>query len=127
MGDFLTFSRERLGEFRFSDAYRSNLDWDAWLRLAQRGKVFVRAPEALVGRRHNALTETSRGEGGFGYDPVFVPEGEEHTFAELGDEWKDRTSHRAHAVRALLAALGAVLLFAGCGDRDQTGRRVLDA
>jgi hypothetical protein len=56
----MTFNRDRLGEFRFSNAYRSNLDWDAWLRLAQRGEVFVRAPEALVGRRHNALTETSR-------------------------------------------------------------------
>jgi len=73
------------------------------------------------------IAREPRGEGGFGYDPVFVPEGEERTFAELGDAWKDRSSHRARAVRALLAALGGVLVFAGCGDRDRTGRRVLDA
>ena len=45
---------------------------------------------------------------GFGYDPVFVPDGEELTVAELGDGWKDRNSHRARAARALLAALGAL-------------------
>jgi len=56
----VTFDRERLPDFRFSDAYQSNLDWDAWLRLADAGRAFVRAPEALVGRRHNPLTATSR-------------------------------------------------------------------
>jgi XTP/dITP diphosphohydrolase len=45
------------------------------------------------------------GSEGFGYDPVFVPEGEERTVAELGNEWKARNSHRARAARALLAAL----------------------
>ena len=56
----VTFDRERLGDFRFSDAYQSNLDWDAWLRLAQGGRILVRSPERLLGRRHNALTATSR-------------------------------------------------------------------
>jgi len=46
-----------------------------------------------------------RGSEGFGYDPVFVPEGEQRTVAELGDAWKSRNSHRARAARALLAAL----------------------
>jgi len=46
-----------------------------------------------------------RGSGGFGYDPVFVPEGASLTVAELGDGWKAAASHRASAVRALLAAL----------------------
>jgi XTP/dITP diphosphohydrolase len=45
------------------------------------------------------------GSEGFGYDPVFVPDGEEQTVAELGDEWKAQNSHRARAGRALLAAL----------------------
>ena len=43
----------------------------------------------------------ARGSEGFGYDPVFVPDGQERTVAELGDEWKSRNSHRARAARAL--------------------------
>jgi XTP/dITP diphosphohydrolase len=46
-----------------------------------------------------------RGTGGFGYDPVFVPEGEERTVAELGNEWKSRNSHRARAAARLHAAV----------------------
>ncbi|MCW2925357.1 MAG: hypothetical protein JWM98_2761 [Thermoleophilia bacterium] len=41
------------------------------------------------------------GDGGFGYDPVFVPRGEELTYAQLGAEAKATTSHRARAARAL--------------------------
>jgi XTP/dITP diphosphohydrolase len=48
-----------------------------------------------------------RGSEGFGYDPIFVPVGEECTVAELGDEWKARNSHRARAARALLEAVDA--------------------
>jgi XTP/dITP diphosphohydrolase len=48
-----------------------------------------------------------RGTEGFGYDPIFVPEGERRTVAELGDAWKERHSHRARAASALRAALGA--------------------
>jgi non-canonical purine NTP pyrophosphatase (RdgB/HAM1 family) len=48
-----------------------------------------------------------RGSEGFGYDPVFVPEGEERTVAELGDAWKARHSHRARAAAALLQAVGS--------------------
>jgi XTP/dITP diphosphohydrolase len=45
------------------------------------------------------------GSEGFGYDPIFVPNGEERTVAELGDEWKAGHSHRARAAQALLALL----------------------
>ncbi len=55
-----TFDRARLGDFAFSAAYASNLDWDAWLRLLGEGRAFARTPERLVGRRHNPLTATSR-------------------------------------------------------------------
>jgi XTP/dITP diphosphohydrolase len=57
------------------------------------------------------IAETPRGSEGFGYDPVFVPEGETRTVAELGNEWKAQHSHRARAARSLLrtGAFGADL------------------
>jgi XTP/dITP diphosphohydrolase len=53
------------------------------------------------------LATERRGASGFGYDPIFIPEGETRTVAELGDDWKRDNSHRARAARALLAALAA--------------------
>ena len=47
------------------------------------------------------LATKPRGEGGFGYDPAFVPEGWDRTMAELSDDEKDRISHRGRAFRAL--------------------------
>ena len=46
------------------------------------------------------ITE-KRGDGGFGYDPLFVPDGYEKTFAEMGNEVKNNISHRAKAVEKL--------------------------
>ena len=47
------------------------------------------------------IIEELRGNAGFGYDPIFVPDGYEETFAELGDDIKNKISHRAEAVRQL--------------------------
>jgi XTP/dITP diphosphohydrolase len=58
------------------------------------------------GTLEGAIAWQARGSEGFGYDPVFVPVGEERTVAELGDAWKCGHSHRARAVRALLGVLG---------------------
>jgi XTP/dITP diphosphohydrolase len=52
------------------------------------------------------IVDEPRGSEGFGYDPIFVPDGEERTVAELGNEWKREHSHRARAARAVLAAVG---------------------
>jgi XTP/dITP diphosphohydrolase len=54
------------------------------------------------------IAEEPRGTEGFGYDPVFVPAGEERTVAELGNDWKSRNSHRARAAQALREAFGAM-------------------
>ncbi len=60
-----------------------------------------------VGVLEGTIARTARGRGGFGYDPIFVPDGEQRTVAELGDDWKRRNSHRARAAAALRSALGA--------------------
>ncbi|MEJ8763600.1 non-canonical purine NTP diphosphatase [Phocaeicola sp. HCN-40430] len=51
------------------------------------------------------IIEEKRGASGFGYDPVFMPEGYTETFAEMGSEEKNCISHRARAVQALCAYL----------------------
>jgi XTP/dITP diphosphohydrolase len=56
-----------------------------------------------------SLADEPTGSGGFGYDPIFVPEGDSRTSSELSDEGKDALSHRGQAFRALaqhLLALG---------------------
>lgn len=57
------------------------------------------------GTCEGALIGQPRGDRGFGYDPVFVSQGERRTMAELGDEEKDRISHRGRAFRALAELL----------------------
>ena len=52
-----------------------------------------------------SITTEPRGQGGFGYDPVFLPVGSELTVAQLPQEVKDKTSHRALAGKALLDLL----------------------
>lgn len=54
------------------------------------------------------LAHAPRGSEGFGYDPIFIPDGEPATVAELGDGWKARHSHRAQAARALRQAIEAL-------------------
>ena len=65
----------------------------------------------LVGICHGYIANEERGENGFGYDPIFVPENYKRTFAEMTTEEKNRVSHRGKAVlklQALLKKLGEI-------------------
>jgi XTP/dITP diphosphohydrolase len=61
----------------------------------------LRGSGTLEGR----IAQAAAGSEGFGYDPIFIPGGEERTVAELGNDWKEGHSHRALAAQALLRAL----------------------
>lgn len=55
------------------------------------------------------LTDAPRGTNGFGYDPIFVPEGYELTTAQMNPDEKDKISHRGRALRALAPVIAALL------------------
>lgn len=57
--------------------------------------------EFFEGRVDGVITTEKRGEEGFGYDPIFIPDGYDKTFAELGENIKNKISHRAKAIAAL--------------------------
>ncbi len=61
------------------------------------------------GRLDGVVVRAPRGDNGFGYDPVFVPDGGARTTAELGDGEKDAISHRGRALRALVPVLRDLL------------------
>ena len=66
--------------------------------------------EAVVhGEMRGRLVRAPRGTNGFGYDPIFVPDGESRTSAELTSEEKDAISHRGNALRALVPVLRDLL------------------
>ncbi|MGH3427612.1 MAG: non-canonical purine NTP pyrophosphatase, partial [Terriglobales bacterium] len=86
----------------------------------RRGAAFVCAAALVVpgpdgvatehvehGRLAGALLREPRGSGGFGYDPIVVPAGRNHSCAELSPEEKDAISHRGQAFRALAEAIAA--------------------
>lgn len=70
--------------------------------------VAIASPDGVVLNESEGICEGTiagapRGDGGFGYDPLFIPDGYEQTFAELPEEVKNHISHRA---RALMHTLG---------------------
>ena len=67
------------------------------IALARGGEVLAHFSGAVEG----VIIQSEQGEGGFGYDPLFVPEGFGETFAELGADTKNRLSHRSRALAAL--------------------------
>ena len=87
----------------------------------RRGAHFACAAALVLpaGREHvsegtvyGRLTREPRGAGGFGYDPIFVPDGSELTTAQMSPEAKDAISHRGRALRALAPVIAAWLAAA---------------
>ncbi|WP_159943168.1 MULTISPECIES: RdgB/HAM1 family non-canonical purine NTP pyrophosphatase [unclassified Nocardiopsis] len=110
------------GRFGAGDQDRANLDLVldqlADTPSERRGAQFVCAAvlvmpdgtEAVAeGVLRGRLVRERRGENGFGYDPVFVPEGESRTTAELSPEEKNAISHRGIAFRKLARELAEIL------------------
>ena len=89
---------ERLEETRAQD-------FSAWFTSAL-AVAWPGGPAVVVeGRVDGVLTFPGRGDRGFGYDPIFTPEGETQTFGEMEPAAKDGMSHRARAFAKLKAAL----------------------
>lgn len=77
----------------------------------QRNARFICAMSFVIPRKNSYLTTgtcpgriilSPQGKNGFGYDPIFIPEGYEYTFAQLGEEMKNQISHRAIALRKMI-------------------------
>jgi XTP/dITP diphosphohydrolase len=80
-------------------------DRRAWFTSAL-AVAWPNGPAVVVeGQVHGLLTFPPRGDHGFGYDPIFIPEGQTQTFGELDPAVKDALSHRARAFEKLKAAL----------------------
>ncbi len=79
-------------------------------RAAQfRCTMVVYSPEGnehvIEGLVKGQISQKVTGTTGFGYDPIFIPEGETKTFAELGQAYKNKVSHRAQAIQKLFELL----------------------
>ena len=68
------------------------------IALAKRGQLMT----TVAGEVAGTITKSPRGENGFGYDPIFMPNEFNETFAELTSETKNKISHRAQAAAALV-------------------------
>jgi XTP/dITP diphosphohydrolase len=88
-----------------------------------RAAVAVSRPDGAVrvfgGICEGRVAVAPRGAAGFGYDPIFVPEGAQQTLAEIPPEVKNRISHRARALRAAEPYLRKIL---GLGEQDRRDR-----
>jgi XTP/dITP diphosphohydrolase len=80
------------------DARERSARFRCVIALAKDGELMT----TVAGEVAGTITKCPRGENGFGYDPIFMPEGFKETFAELPSKTKNAVSHRAKAVAELL-------------------------
>lgn len=80
--------------------------------------------QTVEGRTEGVILSERRGEGGFGYDPLFLPDGQRLTYAEMDEDTKNAVSHRGRAVRkaAKLVASRLAAGRAGGPSRSRSGR-----
>jgi len=99
----------------YSSYIFGTLGWEGILKLVGDSRVakfysvivYVdddRDIHVFVGEVMGKISGEGRGDGGFGFDPIFVPEGHEQTFAEMGEE-KNQISHRSRSVLSFLSYL----------------------
>jgi XTP/dITP diphosphohydrolase len=81
----------------------------AWFACAAALALPDGTERVVEGRLDGHVVRAPRGTGGFGYDPIFVPDGDARTLAEYGPEEKDLISHRGRAFRALAPVVEQVL------------------
>lgn len=104
----------------------SDADRVSWLLAAMENKenrkarfvsciavVFPNLEKQLICEKYcyGTLSSTARGESGFGYDPIFIPNGYDKTFAELEDNIKRKISHRSLAIKGIAEMLIPVIQY----------------
>jgi len=94
-----------LGEMQSKTAKERAAYFVCAIALAEKGRAIAIVTDRVDGE----ILESPRGEGGFGYDPVFYFPALKKTFAELSAEEKNQFSHRGKAFRRLLGALSTML------------------
>lgn len=97
--------RKLLAEMKGVPPRRRNAQFRCVLALVAPGV----APIFAEGVCRGVITESPRGEGGFGYDPIFLPDGHKQTFGEMPLDVKNGISHRGNALRKMRELLGSQL------------------
>ncbi|HSI88182.1 MAG TPA: RdgB/HAM1 family non-canonical purine NTP pyrophosphatase [Pyrinomonadaceae bacterium] len=103
------------GETGYGEKMQMLLDELTGIEESGRGARFVcvmalahpdgRHGPVSFGECRGVIADAPRGEGGFGYDPIFIPDGFDRTFGELSAEVKARISHRARALETIIREL----------------------
>ena len=97
---------QRQDDYLVLNLYQAEIEY---LRLREQWSLALAEPgggvQCFEGEARGTITWPPRGEQGFGYDPIFVPEGGARTFGEMSHDEKLPLTHRARAFEKLLAAL----------------------
>jgi len=106
-GDYEANNTRLLAELGDTPAAARRARFRCVVALAMPG----RETRVVEGRTEGTIIETPRGSSGFGYDPLFVPDGHERTYAEMTGDEKNAISHRGKAVRAGIRLVRELLVL----------------